>query len=295
MPDIGSFNILLGGVNIGFHTAKQALQLTCSSVHQPFLNAETPEINITVILGGPKGLQPGVPAFSTNSWAYHSLPNIKVVRFNNPDLPPICNQYTLVLHEEGGNGKLFAGGEMGGTPTASLEIPPLGLDQVIAVQLLSMRRGVMFHACGMKTDASKGLLLCGFSGSGKSTTARLWQESAQATVLSDERIAVRKKEGRFWLNSTAWRGSGLVTKPASEPLDQLFIISHSETNQARLLKPAEAVSRLLAHAFLPYWDRDGMAFTLEFLEDLCRSIPCYELGFTPNQQAVDYVQCLISS
>ena len=31
-----------------------------------------------------------------------------------------------------------------------------------------------------------------------------------------------------------------------------------------------------------------MTFTLQFLDELCQAVPCYELGFVPDQSAVEY-------
>lgn len=33
-----------------------------------------------------------------------------------------------------------------------------------------------------------------------------------------------------------------------------------------------------------------MAFTLRFLADLCRAVPCHDLGFVPDGQAVEFLR-----
>ncbi len=114
-------------------------------------------------------------------------------------------------------------------------------------------------------------------------------------MLCDERVAVRKQEGRFWVYGTPWHRKGRPSTPGPAALERLFIIEHGNENRARQIQPAEAVALLLARAYLPLWDPAGMAFSLEFLEDLCGAIPCYRLGFTPDRRAVEYVECLSSS
>lgn len=153
----------------------------------------------------------------------------------------------------------------------------------------------MLHASALKVSDNQGLLFSGTSGDGKSTTVKLWQKSGKGILLGDERIAVRKIDGKFWLFSTPWHGSGQPVGADSALLDQLFILQHGSENHARRLKPAEAVSLLLARAYLPFWDRDGMEFSLAFLEDLCSSFPCYEFAFVPDQSAVEYIECLLST
>ena len=110
--------------------------------------------------------------------------------------------------------------------------------------------------------------------------------------MSDERVAVRVQNGRYWLYGTPWHSTAQVSSAASTPLGAIFILQHAPQNQARRLAPPEAVALLLVRAYLPFWDPAGMAFTLEFLDELCHSLPVYELGFVPDASVVDYVRCL---
>jgi hypothetical protein len=52
------------------------------------------------------------------------------------------------------------------------------------------------------------------------------------------------------------------------------------------------VSGLLARAFPPFWDAEGMQSTLEFLERLVASVPCYALGFVPEAQTLDFIRAV---
>jgi hypothetical protein len=164
----------------------------------------------------------------------------------------------------------------------------------LTIQLLASRRGILFHACGIQFQPQTGLLFSGISGSGKSTTAKIWK-AAGATLLCDERVAVRKIAGQFTLYGTPWHGVDQSSNPAAVPLRCLFVIKHGESNHARRLRPAEAVSMMMARTYLPFWDAQGMQYSLEFLDELCQEVPVYELGFLPNASVVDYVKCLIGA
>jgi hypothetical protein len=271
--------------------------LVYSSEQREFLTTFEPEITISVKLGRPSGIEFGDPIFRTKRWTYYSKQNYSVIRIVSPEKTSRNSHYTIVLETESRVGSLFLEDI---TTTSSREVisiimPPHDFEAVLAVQLLGMKRGVMFHACGLRTMAGTGLLFSGVSGAGKSTTVNLWLDAGKADLIGDECITVRKRDGRFWLINTAWHGSGQVTGPSEIPLDRLFILHHADTNHARLLKPSEAISLLFSRAFLPFWDRAGMEFTLEFLDELCSSIPCYNYGFTLDPSAVEYVECLISS
>ena len=80
--------------------------------------------------------------------------------------------------------------------------------------------------------------------------------------------------------------------PDHAPLEQIFILKQARQNLANPLAPFVAVSHLLGRIFPPLWSANGMGFTLEFLEDLCNTIPCYELSFLPEPSVVEYVRCL---
>jgi hypothetical protein len=163
------------------------------------------------------------------------------------------------------------------------------LSQVLMICLLAQGRGLMMHACGIDDDG-RGYLFAGNSTHGKTTTARLWQD--QATVLNDDRIVLRQREGRFWMYGTPWHGDYTGVSPEGVPLEKVFFLCHAGDNQARRVAGAEAASMLLTRCFPPLWDAAGMGFTLDFCAQLAGAVPCYDLGFLPDARAVDYVRCV---
>jgi len=76
------------------------------------------------------------------------------------------------------------------------------------------------------------------------------------------------------------------------PLERIFVIQHAEENQATALSPMEAVSRLLVASFPPFWDAEGMGFAVEFLTRLVDTVPCYQLGFSPDEDVVAFIRCI---
>lgn len=170
---------------------------------------------------------------------------------------------------------------------------PLGhpLSEVWMVNLLARGRGVLFHACGV-SRYGLGYIFAGVSGAGKSTLATLWEGQEGVTLLSDDRVIIRKRNGRFWIYGTPWHGDARAASPEAVPLERIFIIQHADENRAIPLKPSDAASRLLVRSFPTFWAPEGMAFTLEFLGELSQAVPCYELGFVPDESVLDFVRCL---
>ena len=177
----------------------------------------------------------------------------------------------------------------GNTPQ---DVDPLGypLNQVLWILLLSQGRGLLFHACGID-DHGKGYLFLGNSGDGKSTSARLWFDHG-LTVLNDDRIIVTEKAGQLWMHGTPWHGDFKEHSSRGLPIDKLFFLRHGKKNACKAQSGAEAVSMLLARSFPPFWDKEGMAFTIEFCQSLVSKIPCYELTFVPDAGMIDFVRNL---
>jgi hypothetical protein len=167
---------------------------------------------------------------------------------------------------------------------------PLGypLNQVLMILILSRRNGILVHACGIDDNGS-GCLFLGNSGHGKSTMAKLWCEH-HATVLNDDRIVVREREGKIWMYGTPWHGDFRDFSPAGLPIGKIFFLHPDRENSVIPQNGAKAVAMLLTRSFPPLWDREGMALTVDFCHRLAKSIPCYDLHFRRDQTVIDCVR-----
>lgn len=167
------------------------------------------------------------------------------------------------------------------------------LDELLFVRLLSLGRGVHLHACGMIDERGNGHLFIGQSGAGKSTIARLLTRLPGCTILSDDRIAVRANHGQPAIFGTPWHGEAEFSSPHSAPLRTILFLAKGPDNKLTALSEPTVVGRILACSFTPFFDREGLAFTLSFLDDVSRRIPSYELRFRPDEEALSTVQELI--
>lgn len=167
-----------------------------------------------------------------------------------------------------------------------LEFP---LSEVLMVCLLAQGRGIMMHACGID-DGGRGYLFAGNSTHGKSTLARIWQD--HATILNDDRIVLRLREGRFWMYGTPWHGDYTGISPHGVPLEKVFFLHKAPANAVHKKQGVTAASMLIARAFPPLWDDAGMSFSLDFCARLTENVPCYSLDFVPDHDIVDFVRCV---
>jgi hypothetical protein len=161
--------------------------------------------------------------------------------------------------------------------------------ELLMINYLAQERGVIIHACGLDVDGS-GILFVGESGAGKSTLSTLWHQANGAEIFSDDRIIVRKKDGDFLMYGTPWHGDAKFASPRGIKLEHIFFLHHDQTNAVRTLKGADQVTKFLKASFPPFWDSQGMEFTMDFFTDLATVVPCAELSFKPDKSVIAFIQ-----
>jgi hypothetical protein len=111
--------------------------------------------------------------------------------------------------------------------------------------------------------------------------------------LSDERIIVRELNGVHHVFGTPYPGlARYMASPEHGPLKGIFMLRQTPQNQVRRLNPVDAAAELVSCSFPPIWSVEGMGFTMDFAERLCRQVPCYELGFVPDPSVIPFVRSL---
>ena len=168
------------------------------------------------------------------------------------------------------------------------------LDELLFVRLLSLGRGAHLHACGIVDGRGNGHLFIGQSGAGKSTIARLLTGLPGSTILSDDRIAVRMKDGQPWIFGTPWHGDVELASPDCAPLRTMLFLAKDSINRLVPLPDATVVGRLLACSFPPFFDPGGLDFTLSFFDDVGHVVPSYELRFRPDNDVLGLVESLVT-
>jgi len=167
-----------------------------------------------------------------------------------------------------------------------LEYP---LDELLFINFLALGRGAEIHACGVLDSQGRGHLFVGQSTAGKTTIAKLWEDEPNSIVLSDDRIILRRMGSKIWMYGTPWHGEAMLASPSRAPLTAIYFLEKGETNELVAQKPSDSISRLFTCSFPPFYNRDALDFTLSFLEDVAKMVPCYELRFKPDKSVVELI------
>ncbi len=166
--------------------------------------------------------------------------------------------------------------------------------QVLLINYLAQRNeGIFTHAIGVKDLDRKGLVFAGKSGSGKTTIAKLWHKHSKAVVLNDDRIIVRKFNGKFFIYGSPWHGEFsdyLASRIESAPLKELFFIHHSSKNIARQISEKRAFNLLYPALFPTFWNKRCLENIVSFCHDLIKNIPCGSLGFVNDKRVIEFVR-----
>lgn len=164
---------------------------------------------------------------------------------------------------------------------------PLG--EVLMVCWLAEFGGMMVHACGVD-DEGRGYLFAGNSTHGKSTMAGLWQ--GQATILSDDRIVIRRRGDRFWMYGTPWHGDFRGFSSHGVLLEKVFFLEHGQENRARPEPSGVGLAKLVARLFAPLWNARQMQNVVEFAGDVVEHLIPHTLAFVPDKKVVSFVRAV---
>lgn len=159
-------------------------------------------------------------------------------------------------------------------------------DQILLMHYLASRKGMVIHAAGIEIN-KKGYLFAGRSGAGKTTISKQFVSKGFGSMLSDDRVIIRKIDDTFMVFGTPWPGEGGIAVNRGIPLGGLFFLSHSESNRIEEIIPGTTVEKLLPVVSIPWYDPEPMKDILGLCDDLIAHIPSFLLYFKPDTEVVD--------
>jgi hypothetical protein len=89
---------------------------------------------------------------------------------------------------------------------------------------------------------------------------------------------------------TPWHGEAEFACSARTPLTHIFFLARGENNDLAPLRAPEAVARLMACSFMPFYNASALHHVLAFFERVAEAIPCGELRFVPDKRVLEFVR-----
>lgn len=142
--------------------------------------------------------------------------------------------------------------------------------------------GMVLHSSAVVVD-DKAYLFSAPPGTGKSTHTKFWLDlfGERAFILNDDMPAIRIVESSVYAYGTPWCGSTNISTNAKAILSGICFLTRDETNWIKTMDEQTAVVRLL-HAGFIKMDKDSTIKMLDFISELIKRVPIYEMGCTPD-------------
>ncbi len=161
------------------------------------------------------------------------------------------------------------------------------LDQLLISHHCALRGHVELHCCAL-VIRGRAVVLTGFSGAGKTTSARLWATHRPGTpILSDDRVIIRREGQALQVHGTPWCGEGQFALNTSAPLGAVVLLQHGADNAVSPVAPALGARELYRRTFPPVWHGEAVAATLETLGVIAAQVPILRFTSRPDASAVD--------
>lgn len=288
--DCSSLSLRIADITITLVSDDPKLKMRAEGVMKHFMaNEGEPDIEIKAKWGNLRRQSDGTKVFDSGAlWQLYSDNGSYIFQFNSPALGAL--PYKIASFNRN-----FTNGEVSINRSYfaldqyiyPLEYP---LDELLLVNYLTQGKGVEIHACGVVDSPGRGYLFVGQSGAGKSTMAKMWEDEPGITILSDDRIILRKFENKIWMYGTPWHGEAMLASPARVPLKAIYFLEKGQRNQVNSQAHTNSISRLFACSFPPFYNPDALNFVLRFLEEVVKDVPTYELRFKPEKNVVEFIR-----
>ena len=282
--------VTIGGATVAMTSREPDLRLELRGPHTRFVDiARTPDITVQVTWESLPYATPAQKLFDSGGvWQLYEDGHLLAFHLTSPKFG--TSPYArATFTSDFASGVVYIRRDCvdSSRPLYPLEYP---LDELLITNWLALGSGVEVHACAVVDRDGSGYLLAGYSGAGKTTMARLWCEEQGVSVLSDDRVILRKIGDQFWMFGTPWHGDEPLASPMKAALRGVFLLRHASENQATPVAGASAVTQVFTRTFPPFFSASAIQFTLDFLSDMTSSVPVFDLGFVPSPAIPDFVR-----
>jgi len=279
----------IGGISLSIDSDLPLKKETFASKFQLFRCTNEGDVSVTIHhhCGLPKIGNWGEKVYQRAPWIIYETPS----RYTYRMFVEGNSQFHLVAifnkdHSEGHiyKGKNYVQAFKEGNLTSLLCLPT---DQILFARLLADRGGIILHGSGL-IFKEKGYLFVGHSDAGKTTLVKIFHHHAR--ILNDDRMIVRKEDGRFYLYGTPWHGELSLVAPDRISLKAIFFLNQAEENKVEKTEGLDAFKRLYGCTIKPLVTEKWAKNTLDVCQALSREVPCYHLYFDKTEGVISTIE-----
>ena len=150
--------------------------------------------------------------------------------------------------------------------------------------------GLMLHSSAVVMDG-RAYLFSAPSGTGKSTHTKLWLEvfGEKATILNDDKPALRRIDGKWYAYGTPWSGKHDISINTRVPLGGICILRRGEVNKIEPYGGSGAIKSVFEQT-PKYSNSDYVGKVLDLLDQLLREVPVWQMecNMDPNAARMSY-------
>lgn len=279
----------IGGITLSIHSDLPLKEGTFAPKFELFRCDDSGNDGIVIHhhCGLPKIRDWGRKIYQRAPWIIYETPSSYVYKMfvegnNESLLVAVFNKNHTEGHIYKGNNyiRIFEKGNL----TSLLCFPT---DQILFAQLLAGRGGIILHGSGL-IFKGKGYLFVGHSDAGKTTLVKAFRHHAK--ILNDDRMIVRKENGRFHLYGTPWHGELSLVAPDRVALKAILFLNQAKENRIERTESLDAFKRLYGCTIKSLVTKRWAKKALDVCQDLSREVSCYHLYFDKTEGVISTIE-----
>lgn len=165
----------------------------------------------------------------------------------------------------------------------------LNLIDVIFQQMMPKYNGLVIHGAGIEYKGT-GIIFSAFSGTGKTTQARLWRKYRDAIVVNGDCPIIKNTENGPYMYGSPWCGTSGESINKRTPLKAIVLVNQSKENYVEEVTGDDAVLAVFTNILYYSQDESDLDRLLPVLTQIVSQIKVYKLFCNMEEEAVDTLE-----
>ncbi len=138
-----------------------------------------------------------------------------------------------------------------------------------------------------------GIVFTGYSGTGKTTQAELWNKYLDANIINGDKLFIRKFDNKIFAYGLPWKGSSPYCLNEKALVKAVIVLRQAKENNMKKLNLSECIEYFMPHIFLPHWDEIAMHKVLDTFDSVIENVPVWLLECRPDEDAVKLARNMV--